>query len=74
MEAHVKAYLVQKFDTGCRTGQKADPVEVDREKKVVKVQKFYISSKWEKRILQKDDVLPRATEPPFLPALTSCEE
>ena len=35
MEAHVKAYLVQKFDTGCRTGQKADPVQVDREKKVV---------------------------------------
>ena len=36
MEAHVKAYLVQKFDTGCRTGQKADPVQVAREMKIVK--------------------------------------
>ena len=34
--AHVKAYLVQKFDTGCRSGQKADPVQVAREKKIVK--------------------------------------
>ena len=36
MEDHVKAYLVQKFDTGCRTGQKADPVQVAREMKIVK--------------------------------------
>ena len=36
MEAHVKAYLVQKFDTDCRTGQKADPVQVAREMKIVK--------------------------------------
>ena len=36
MEAHVEAYLVQKFDTGCRTGQKADPVQVAREMKIVK--------------------------------------
>ena len=36
MEAHVKAYLVEKFDTGCRTGQKADPVQVAREMKIVK--------------------------------------
>ena len=36
MEARVKAYLVQKFDTGCRTGQKADPVQVAREMKIVK--------------------------------------
>lgn len=35
-EAHVKAYLVEKFDTGCRTGQKADPVQVAREMKIVK--------------------------------------
>ena len=34
MEAH--AYLVQKFDTGCRTGQKADPVQVAREMKIIK--------------------------------------
>ena len=34
--AHVKAYLVQKFDTGCRTGQKADPVQVAREMKIIK--------------------------------------
>ena len=34
--AHVKAYLVQKFDTGCRTGQKADPVQVARKMKIVK--------------------------------------
>ena len=34
--AHVKAYFVQKFDTGCRSGQKADPVQVAREKKIVK--------------------------------------
>ena len=26
--AHVKAYLVQKFDTGCRSGQTEDPVQV----------------------------------------------
>ena len=34
--AHVKAYLVQKFDTGCRSGQKADPIQVALEKKIVK--------------------------------------
>lgn len=34
--AHVKAYLVQKFDTGCRSGQKADPVQVPREENIVK--------------------------------------
>ena len=33
---HVKAYLVQKIDAGCRSGQKADPVQVAREKKIVK--------------------------------------
>ena len=32
----------------------------------------YILSMWSK--VQEDDVLPRATEPPFLPALQSCEE
>ena len=36
MEAHVKAYLIQKFYTGCRTGQKADPVQVARKMKIVK--------------------------------------
>ena len=36
MEAHVKVYLVQKFDTGCRTGQKADPFQVARKMKIVK--------------------------------------
>ena len=36
MEAHVKAHLVQKFDTGCRTGQKADPVQVTRKMKIVR--------------------------------------
>ena len=30
------AYLVQKFDTGCRSGQNADPVQVAREEKIVK--------------------------------------
>ena len=34
--AHVKAYLVQKFHTGCRSKQKADPVQVAREEKIVK--------------------------------------
>lgn len=36
MEARVKAYLVQKFDTCCRTGQKADPVQVARKVKIAK--------------------------------------
>ena len=36
MEAHVKAYLVQKFDEGARSGQKADPLQVSREMKLVK--------------------------------------
>ena len=36
MEAHVKAYLVQKFETGCRTGQKEYPVQVARKVKIVK--------------------------------------
>ena len=36
MEVRVKAYLVQKFDTCCRTGQKADPVQVARKVKIVK--------------------------------------
>ena len=34
--AHVKVYLIQKFDTGCRSGQKADPIQVALEKKIVK--------------------------------------
>ena len=33
------------------------------------LQKFSFSSKTGKIILQKDDVLPRATEPPFLSAI-----
>ena len=33
------------------------------------LQKFYVSSKLGKRVLQKDDVLPRATETPFVSAL-----
>ncbi|PFX13900.1 hypothetical protein AWC38_SpisGene21984 [Stylophora pistillata] len=36
MEAHVEGYLFQKFDTGCRTGQREDPVQVAREMKIVK--------------------------------------
>ena len=31
--------------------------------------KFYVSSKQEKRMIREDDVLPRATEQPFLSAL-----
>ena len=33
------------------------------------LQKFYVSRKTGKRMIQEDDVLPRATEPPFLSAL-----
>ena len=33
------------------------------------LQKFYVASKYEKRMLQEDDVLPRETEPPYLSAL-----
>ena len=33
------------------------------------LQKFYVSNKKRKIMLQEDDVLPRATEPPFLSAL-----
>ena len=33
------------------------------------LQNFYVSSKQEKRTIQEDDVLPRATEPPFLSVL-----
>ena len=36
MEDHVKAYLVQKFDAGARTGLKADPVQVSHEMKFAK--------------------------------------
>lgn len=36
MEDHVKAYLVQKFDAGARSGLKADPVQVSLEMKFVK--------------------------------------
>ena len=33
------------------------------------LQKFYVSSKQGKKMIQEDDVLPRATEPSFLSAL-----
>ena len=33
------------------------------------LQKFYVSSKLAKRVPQKDNVLPRATESPFVSAL-----
>ena len=36
MEAHVKAHLVQKFETGWITGQKEYPVQVARKVKIVK--------------------------------------
>jgi len=36
MEDHVKAYLVQKFDAGARSGLKADPGQVSHEMKFAK--------------------------------------